>query len=182
MKQLPNYYDDLDLTLKEILGLMERAVKDRKSGFHNFVVATSSFDNMPDARIVVLRGFDSKKMEISFHSDLRSQKVNQLNNNKYHAIATNLYLRGVTNSTIGRKQRKNVDLVFTSGYVHDLKYKFERNIVTFNGVADYGIYCFTFTQNKITHITLTFSTNEFDVDKLSNILEKDKDKNDFITL
>ena len=82
MKQLPNYYDDLDLTLKEILGLMERAVKDRKSGFHNFVVATSSFDNMPDARIVVLRGFDSKKMEISFHSDLRSQKVNQLNNNK----------------------------------------------------------------------------------------------------
>ena len=82
MKQLPNYYDDLDLTLKEILGLIQRGVKDRKSGFHNFVLATSSFDNKPDARTVVLRGFDSKKMEISFHSDLRSQKINQLIKNK----------------------------------------------------------------------------------------------------
>ena len=82
MKQLPNYYDDLDLTLKEIFGLIQRAVKDRKSGFHNFVLATTSFDNKPDARTVVLRGFDSKKMEISFHSDLRSQKINQLIKNK----------------------------------------------------------------------------------------------------
>ena len=81
MKQLPNYYDDLDLTLKEILGLIQRAVKDRKSGFHNFVLATS-FDNKPDARTVVLRGFNSEKMELSFHSDLRSQKINQLNKNK----------------------------------------------------------------------------------------------------
>ena len=81
MKQLPNYYDDLDLTLKEILGLIQRAVKDRKSGFHNFILATS-FDNKPDARTVVLRGFDSEKMELSFHSDLRSQKINQLIKNK----------------------------------------------------------------------------------------------------
>ncbi len=82
MRQLPNYYNDLELTLKEILGMVQRGVKDRKSGFHNFVVATSSFDNKPDARTVVLRDFDSKKMEISFHSDLRSQKINQLNKNK----------------------------------------------------------------------------------------------------
>ena len=81
MKQLPNYYNNLDLTLKEILGLIQRAVKDRKSGFHNFVLATS-FDNNPDARTVVLRGFDSEKMELSFHSDLRSQKINQLNKNQ----------------------------------------------------------------------------------------------------
>ena len=82
MRQLPNYYNDLELTLKEILGMIQRGVKDRKSGFHNFVIATSSFNNKPDARTVVLRGFDSKKMEISFHSDLRSQKINQLNKNK----------------------------------------------------------------------------------------------------
>ena len=83
MKQLPNYYDDLDLTLKEILGLIQRGVKDRKSGFHNFVLATSSFVNEPDARTVVLRGFDSEKMEISFHSDFWSQKINQIIKNKY---------------------------------------------------------------------------------------------------
>ena len=82
MKEVPKYYDNLDLTLEEILGLIQRGVKDRKSGFHNFVLATSSFKNEPDARTVVLRGFDSEKMEISFHSDLRSQKINQLIKNK----------------------------------------------------------------------------------------------------
>ena len=104
MKQLPNYYDDLDLTLKEILGLIQRGVKDRKSGFHNFVLATSSFENEPDARTVVLRGFDSKKMEISFHSDLRSQKINQLNKNKNVCLVfydekkkIQLRIRGKTN-------------------------------------------------------------------------------------
>ena len=81
MKEIPKYYDNLDLTLEEILGLIQRAVKDRKSGFHNFILATS-FDNKPDARTVVLRGFDSEKMELSFHSDLRSQKINQLIKNK----------------------------------------------------------------------------------------------------
>ena len=66
MKQLPNYYDNLDLTLEEILGLIQRGVKDRKSGFHNFVLATSSFKNEPDARTVVLRGFDPKKWRLVF--------------------------------------------------------------------------------------------------------------------
>ena len=47
MKQLPNYYNNLDLTLKEILGLIQRGVKDRKSGFHNFVIATSSLKMNP---------------------------------------------------------------------------------------------------------------------------------------
>ena len=41
MKDIPKYYDNLDLTLEEILGLIQRGVKDRKSGFHNFVLATS---------------------------------------------------------------------------------------------------------------------------------------------
>ena len=41
----------------------------------------------------------------------------QINENKYHAIATNLFLRGSTSSSLGIDTRKNVDLVFTSGYV-----------------------------------------------------------------
>ena len=47
MKEIPKYYDNLDLTLEEILGLIQRGVKDRKSGFHNFVLATSSFKMNP---------------------------------------------------------------------------------------------------------------------------------------
>ena len=104
MKEIPKYYDNLDLTLEEILGLIHRGVKDRKSGFHNFVLATSSFKNEPDARTVVLRGFDSEKMEISFHSDLRSQKINQLIKNKNVCLVfydekkkIQLRIRGKTN-------------------------------------------------------------------------------------
>ena len=38
MKELPKFYNNLDLTLEEIKGLLSRGVKDRKSGFHNFVM------------------------------------------------------------------------------------------------------------------------------------------------
>ena len=82
MREIPDHYNNLDLTFEEILSLLQRGVKDRKSGFHNFVIATFSTNHQPDARIVVLRGFDLKKMEISFHSDLRSNKINHINKNK----------------------------------------------------------------------------------------------------
>ena len=109
MKEIPKYYDNLDLTLEEILGLIQRGVKDRKSGFHNFVLATSSFENEPDARTVVLRGFDSEKMEISFHSDLRSQKINQLNKNKNLCLV--FYDEKKKNSTKNKRKNKHKEII-----------------------------------------------------------------------
>ena len=109
MKEIPKYYDNLDLTLEEILGLIQRGVKDRKSGFHNFVLATSSFKNEPDARTVVLRGFDSEKMEISFHSDLRSQKINQLIKNKNVCLV--FYDEKKKNSTKNKRKNKYKEVI-----------------------------------------------------------------------
>ena len=97
----------------------------------------------------------------------------QINKNKYSLIATNLLLRGLTGSSHGKNGRKSMDMVFTSGYIKDHQVPVTRNIVTFNTIADYGIYCLTTTLNKTTHITLTFSTNEIDKTKfemLNNIL------------
>ena len=74
MKDVPKFYNDLKLTLEEIFHLLKRGVRDRKSGFHNVVLVTTDKENRADGRTVVLRGFDSEKMEIYFHSDLRAKK------------------------------------------------------------------------------------------------------------
>ena len=82
MRELPKYYDNLDLTFDEILSLCHRGVKDRKSQFHNVVLSTVDENQNPDARTVILRGFDSKKMTINIHSDGRAKKINHLKLNK----------------------------------------------------------------------------------------------------
>ena len=91
---------------------------------------------------------------------------------KMSAIGTNLYLRGInTSKELGKNTRNNVDIVFTSGYVRNPRLATVANHVTFNGVADYGIYVFSITTNHVTDISLTFSTKEFPVQDLLNILE-----------
>ena len=82
MKELPKYYDNLELTLEEILTLCQRGVNDRKSGFHNVVLSTVDENNNPDARTVILRGFNSEEMTINIHSDGRAKKINYLKLNK----------------------------------------------------------------------------------------------------
>ena len=39
MKELPKFYNDLDLTLQEIDYLLSRGVKDRKSSFHYTILS-----------------------------------------------------------------------------------------------------------------------------------------------
>lgn len=96
-----------------------------------------------------------------------TQLEDEIDKNKYSAIATNLVLRTTTHSTTGTNTRKNVDLVFTSGYVENADIDPNYHLATFNGVADYGIYCLTATmKNKRTHVSLTFNTKDFEFDKL----------------
>jgi len=98
----------------------------------------------------------------------------EINKNKYNAVATNLFLRGLTNSSQGSNSRKNVDLVFTTGYVKNAEIEPLHHAATFNGVADYGIYCLTGSfKNNITHVSLTFSTMMFDFDKLVKLLNNE---------
>ena len=81
MKEIPKFYNSLEETKKEIFSLLFQGVKKRKSSFHNTVLNTLSVTNKPDARTVVLRDFDTEKLTINIHSDLRAQKIIQLKKN-----------------------------------------------------------------------------------------------------
>ena len=80
MKELPKFYDDLDLTLQEIEYLLSRGVKDRKSSFHYTMLCTIN-NKTPESRTVILRKFNKDKFELNIHSDLRSGKINQIESN-----------------------------------------------------------------------------------------------------
>ena len=80
MIELPKFYNDLDLTLKEIEYLLSRGVKDRKSSFHYTMLSTIN-DKFPESRTVILRNFNKDRFELNIHSDLRSGKINQIENN-----------------------------------------------------------------------------------------------------
>ena len=56
---------------------LHSAVKDAAHEYHLFTVATSS-NNIPELRTVVLRDIDLDNYKISFHTDSRSPKYNQL--------------------------------------------------------------------------------------------------------
>ena len=59
---------------EEIWDYLDIAVKDRKSGFHTFSLATIS-NGYPDNRTVVLRGCCKKTMKLSFHTNNFSNKI-----------------------------------------------------------------------------------------------------------
>jgi len=82
MKEVPKFYNDLDLTLQEIENLLSRGVKDRKSCFHYTMLSTIN-NKTPECRTVILRNFNKDIFELNIHSDSRSEKINQIeiNNN-----------------------------------------------------------------------------------------------------
>ena len=81
MKEVPKFYNDLDLTMQEIEYLLSRGVKDRKSNFHYTVLSTIN-NKAPESRTVILRNFNKDIFELNIHSDLRSEKINQIETNK----------------------------------------------------------------------------------------------------
>jgi len=66
---------DLDATLAEALRLLARGVADRRHGFHTPTLASIGLDGAPQARTVVLRGFDPAARSLRIHTDARSAKV-----------------------------------------------------------------------------------------------------------
>jgi pyridoxamine 5'-phosphate oxidase len=77
---LPDHYDDLDLIYNEIWTSLIRGKKDSKSEFHQCYVSTYS-DDYPLLRTVVLRHANKDNLTISFHTDIRSNKINNINDN-----------------------------------------------------------------------------------------------------
>lgn len=95
---------------------------------------------------------------------------NNIKNNLYHSIVTNMYLR--SNLNIGVQSRKNVDLVFSSGYVKNPTMICKNSYVSYSTLGDYGIYCQTTTLGKETSISLTFNTKEINFDSVVKSISK----------
>ena len=81
MKEIPKFYNSLEETKKEIFSLLFQGIKKRKSNFHNTVLTTIGIDNKPKSRTVVLRNFSEDNLTISIHSDLRSTKIIEIEQN-----------------------------------------------------------------------------------------------------
>ncbi|MDX2016513.1 MAG: pyridoxamine 5'-phosphate oxidase family protein [Planctomycetota bacterium] len=73
-----NYPAELGAVLDHAWAMLVRGVRDAKHGFHTPTLATLSPEGLPEARIVVLRGADPARLEISAHTDARSPKVHEL--------------------------------------------------------------------------------------------------------
>ena len=69
-----------DEILNEELNDLHSAVKDAGHEYHLFTIATIN-DKTPEIRTVVLRDFNFEKYQISFHTDTRSPKYNQVKSN-----------------------------------------------------------------------------------------------------
>ena len=63
--------------LEEEINDLHSAIKDAAHEYHLFTIATID-DKTPGIRTVVLRDFDIKKYQLSFHTDTRSPKYDQI--------------------------------------------------------------------------------------------------------
>ena len=77
----PAYYEDFDEIKNKIWSMLDNAIKDRGSQFRIPVFICGDQDDF-DGRIVVLRKSDQSSNLIQYHSDIRSNKIAKLKNNK----------------------------------------------------------------------------------------------------
>jgi len=81
MSMQPAYYENLTEIAKKIWSLFDDAVSYRSSSFRLPVFICGDQPDI-DGRIVVLRKSDQSNNLIQFHSDIRSDKIAKLENNK----------------------------------------------------------------------------------------------------
>ena len=74
-------YDDLSASCAYGWSMLERGVKDRKSAFHTPSIATITATGSPTIRTVVLRGCATEDKTLRFHTDTRSGKIAELQEN-----------------------------------------------------------------------------------------------------
>ena len=78
---LPAYYEDLKEIKKKIWSMLDDAATNRSSSFRVPVFICGNQKDF-DGRIVVLRKSDQVNNLLQFHSDVRSDKILKLKNNK----------------------------------------------------------------------------------------------------
>jgi len=77
----PAYYEDFKEIKKKIWLMLDSAMTDRNSSFRIPVFVCGNQKDF-DGRIVVLRKSDQSNNLLQFHSDIRSDKITKLKNNK----------------------------------------------------------------------------------------------------
>ena len=77
----PTYYEDFNEIKNKIWSMLDNAIKDRESQFRIPVFICGNQNDF-DGRIVVLRKSDQSNNLIQYHSDIRSNKIAKLKNNK----------------------------------------------------------------------------------------------------
>ena len=77
----PAYYEDFKEIKKKIWSMLDDAVTNRSSTFRIPVFVCGDQKDF-DGRIVVLRKSDQSNSLLQFHSDIRSEKITKLKNNK----------------------------------------------------------------------------------------------------
>ena len=77
----PTYYEDLSEIKIKIWSMLNNAVKDRDSPFRIPAFICGNQNDF-DGRIVVLRKSDQSNNLVQYHSDIRSNKISKLKDNK----------------------------------------------------------------------------------------------------
>ena len=73
--------DDLDLALNYALTKIRTAIKGRDDDLHILNLVTIDKKNIPNTRNVVIRDFSEENLTIRFHTDKRSSKISDIQNN-----------------------------------------------------------------------------------------------------
>ncbi|MCB6184803.1 pyridoxamine 5'-phosphate oxidase family protein [Leeia sp. TBRC 13508] len=96
------FFDNLDETLVHAWRLIEQGVNDPRVGAHLPVIATVDEMGFPQVRTVVLRAARSATREVIFYTDIRSQKIKDLQHQQHlvmqfydHAQKIQVQLKGI---------------------------------------------------------------------------------------
>ena len=73
-------WDSFDEILQKCFGMLETGVSDRRDPLHTPVIGTVE-NNAPQLRTVIFRKFDPASRTLIFHTDFRTEKVAQSQNN-----------------------------------------------------------------------------------------------------
>lgn len=79
-EELSNNTLTLEMVLDSILDLLKEGTEESASPFHTPVISSVA-ENKPSSRIIVLRRFDKRLRRLIFHTDRRSSKVKEINDN-----------------------------------------------------------------------------------------------------